>query len=211
MLILGMTQGSDINTIFQIAKVRRTGDRITFIVPVTGKVDDDAISFTLHIEGNRLRGSGRELREGAQSISVTFEKQGSRSELASLFGIPGSREEIGRVLARLEKMTKEMKKRAQSGNIKADIAQAEVKRFLNEYQALLGKAIAGVEKVCNHDEKRSEALLMELMKQYAPDIYNEMERTRREALKAKEEHDRKMREIDQMLKESQSKQSSEKP
>lgn len=183
---------------FKIAQVGYTGNNLTFIVPISGKIDEDALSFTLRIEGDLLKGHLIERRQGSKSIFVTLKKSSSKSS------IPGTKEEIGRLLAQCEHMTQELKRRAESGLIKADNAEAEAERFFNEYMSLLQKAIAGVEKLCNHDKKKSEALFEELVKQYAPEMYEEMEKTRREALRLKEENDRHIKEMEQKLKELES-------
>ncbi len=66
---------------FDIVNVERTGKILKFIVPVTGKVDDDAIAFELSVSGNRLEGHGREWRKGSKNIPVTFTKWGGAPTL----------------------------------------------------------------------------------------------------------------------------------
>ncbi len=60
---------------FEIIQAERSGNNLKFIVPLAGKVDDDAIAFELLIEGNRLKGHGHELRNGSKNLPVTFKKQ----------------------------------------------------------------------------------------------------------------------------------------
>lgn len=74
--ILGETgQDVDKGMVFPIAQAERSGNNLRFIVPVSGKVDDDAIAFELLIEGNSLMGHGHELRKGSDNLSITFTKQ----------------------------------------------------------------------------------------------------------------------------------------
>jgi hypothetical protein len=57
---------------FAIQQVERSGRNLRFIVPLTGTIDEDAVSFDLVLEGNCLNGHGKELREGSARLSVTF-------------------------------------------------------------------------------------------------------------------------------------------
>ena len=59
-----------------IVQAERSGNNLKFIVPISGgQVDDDAIAFELLIEGKRLKGHGHELREGSDTLPITFTKQ----------------------------------------------------------------------------------------------------------------------------------------
>ena len=60
---------------FEIIQAERSDNNLKFIVPLAGKVDDDAIAFELLIEGNHLKGHGHELRNGSKNLPVTFKKQ----------------------------------------------------------------------------------------------------------------------------------------
>ena len=59
---------------FEIQQVERSGRDLRFIVPLTGKIDEDAVSIDLVLEGNCLNGQGKELREGSERLSVSFTK-----------------------------------------------------------------------------------------------------------------------------------------
>ena len=60
---------------FEIVQAERSCRNLRFIVPITGEVDDDAILFELMLEEDRLKGHGRELREGSDNLPITFTKQ----------------------------------------------------------------------------------------------------------------------------------------
>ena len=59
---------------FELQQVKRSGRNLRFVVPLTGKIDDDAVAFDLALEGNYLEGNARELRAGSQALSVIFAK-----------------------------------------------------------------------------------------------------------------------------------------
>jgi len=67
-----ITEGMD----FEIVQVERIGDRLKFIVPLTGEVDDDAISFDLTVKGDTMTGFAKELNPSCEKIPITFTKQG---------------------------------------------------------------------------------------------------------------------------------------
>jgi hypothetical protein len=60
---------------FDIVGAERSGNKLTFIVPIGGEVDDDAIEFELRVEGNRLKGQAHELREGSEPLPITLTRQ----------------------------------------------------------------------------------------------------------------------------------------
>ncbi len=68
-------QDADKGASFQIIRAQRRGNKIRFIVPFSGEVDNDAVVFDLNIEKNRLTGFGREMAKGSQVIPVTFTRQ----------------------------------------------------------------------------------------------------------------------------------------
>jgi len=73
--ILSMTgKDMDKGMAFDIVRIERSGNKLKFIVPITGKVDDDAIAFELLAQGNRLTGHGNELRKGSKNIPIIFAK-----------------------------------------------------------------------------------------------------------------------------------------
>ncbi len=74
--ILGDT-GQDIakGRSFEIVDTRRCDNKVEFIVPISGEVDDDAVAFELNISKERLTGYGHELAEGSANIPVTLIKQ----------------------------------------------------------------------------------------------------------------------------------------
>ncbi|MFC2172582.1 hypothetical protein ACFLU6_08125 [Acidobacteriota bacterium] len=74
--VLGAT-GGDVakGKSFDIANPEITGDKLTFTVPISGKVDEDSIRFTFRYIDDRLIGGGREIREGSKAINVTFSRK----------------------------------------------------------------------------------------------------------------------------------------
>jgi hypothetical protein len=74
--ILSLT-GNDVDKgmAFDLVSIEHSGDKLKFIVPITGKVDDDAIAFELSVQENRLEGYGNELRKGSKKMPITFTKQ----------------------------------------------------------------------------------------------------------------------------------------
>ena len=60
---------------FDIVRAQHSGNKLRFVVPIGGEVDDDAVEFELLAEGNRLKGQVHELREGSERLPVTFTKQ----------------------------------------------------------------------------------------------------------------------------------------
>ena len=109
---------------------------------------------------------------------------------------PASREEIGRLLAQWEKKIQDMKRRVESdSSFKPD--EAELLRVHNEF---ILPALRGMEKLCGNDNEKSEALFLELMKEYAPEMSKEMEKTRREAMAAQKEIERQMKEFEEEIK-----------
>ncbi len=71
--ILGKTgQDADQGKTVQIAQVEHSGTNLKFVVPLFGKLDDDAIAFDLQIEGNTLKGHAHEQRKGSSNIAVTL-------------------------------------------------------------------------------------------------------------------------------------------
>jgi hypothetical protein len=61
--------------IFPVVQAKRSGNVLKFIVPVSGKVDDDAIAFDLVVEGKNLEGHIYELRKGSDKLLITFIRQ----------------------------------------------------------------------------------------------------------------------------------------
>ncbi|UCH95580.1 MAG: hypothetical protein JSV88_01700 [Candidatus Aminicenantes bacterium] len=74
--ILSLT-GNDVDKgmAFDLASIEHYDNKLKFIVPITGKVDDDAIIFELSVQENRLEGFGHELRKGSKKIPITFTRQ----------------------------------------------------------------------------------------------------------------------------------------
>jgi len=62
-------------TSYEIVNANRSGNRIDFIVPITGEIDADAVFFELILEKGRLAGYGREMRRGAETLPVELKKQ----------------------------------------------------------------------------------------------------------------------------------------
>ena len=60
---------------FVILRPEIVGNKFKFIVPLSGKIDDDAIAFELERHNDRLVGTGQEMRESSQSLPITFTKQ----------------------------------------------------------------------------------------------------------------------------------------
>ncbi|NIM14974.1 MAG: hypothetical protein GTO45_23660 [Candidatus Aminicenantes bacterium] len=74
--ILSLTDNDvDKGMAFDIVSIEHSGDKLKFIVPITGKVDDDAIAFELSVQEDRLEGYGHELRKGSKKIPITFTRQ----------------------------------------------------------------------------------------------------------------------------------------
>lgn len=70
-------KGQDIEKgkVFPIVQAEHSGNNLKFIVPISGEVDDDAITFELLIKGDSLKGHGHELRKGSDNLPITFTKQ----------------------------------------------------------------------------------------------------------------------------------------
>ena len=68
-------QDIDEGMTFQIVQTEYISNKLKFIVPITGEVDDDALAFELLINGDCLKGDVYELREGSEKIPITFIKQ----------------------------------------------------------------------------------------------------------------------------------------
>jgi hypothetical protein len=60
--------------IFPLLDVRAEGDRVTFTLAITGKVDGDASLWDLRVAGDRLAGTLRENREGRKPVAVEFRR-----------------------------------------------------------------------------------------------------------------------------------------
>ena len=60
---------------FPLANARCSNNLLEFIVPITGKIDADAVFFELLVKNRRLEGFGREIRKGAPTLSAVFIKQ----------------------------------------------------------------------------------------------------------------------------------------
>ncbi len=60
---------------WKLRDVKIQDGRVTFLVPMSGEVDDDSLLFDLKIEGDRLVGTGRERRAQAEDLPATFHKQ----------------------------------------------------------------------------------------------------------------------------------------
>jgi hypothetical protein len=58
-----------------IVQGKRTDDRLRFIVPVTGRIDNDALAFELQWQGEELEGTIHEMRPGSRLIPVTFSRK----------------------------------------------------------------------------------------------------------------------------------------
>ena len=56
-------------------EAKRSGNNFKFVVPVTGKVDDDALAFDLQISEISLTEYGREMRKGSKNLTITFAKK----------------------------------------------------------------------------------------------------------------------------------------
>lgn len=49
-------------------------DRIQFVLPVFGQIDEEAVRFVLRDEDGDLKGYGQEMRDGSEPLPVTFER-----------------------------------------------------------------------------------------------------------------------------------------
>ncbi len=67
---------------FDLVQVKRSGDRLKFVMPVGGEGDDDNVAFDLRMKGNRLEGHGHELREGSENLPITFTRKESKPDTA---------------------------------------------------------------------------------------------------------------------------------
>ena len=65
---------------FEIVEAHYANKELTFIVPISGKIDNDSIEFKLTLEKNSLSGHGKERRESSKKISVTLTKQEKTTE-----------------------------------------------------------------------------------------------------------------------------------
>jgi hypothetical protein len=59
---------------FAITQAKQIGNRLSFMVLITGELNDDAVVFELHLQGNKLEGYGHELREGSERLEIQFLK-----------------------------------------------------------------------------------------------------------------------------------------
>ncbi len=60
---------------YEIVSVSRSGNKLNFTVPITGKVDDNAIAFELELDKGDLIGQGHELRKDSQPLSAAFRRR----------------------------------------------------------------------------------------------------------------------------------------
>jgi hypothetical protein len=69
--------GSDVKkgAVFELLQINFDNKTLTFILPVAGGINDDAIVFNLRIKGDRLTGYGHELREGSPFLPVSLIKK----------------------------------------------------------------------------------------------------------------------------------------
>jgi len=74
--ILGET-GAEIEkgTTLPIVEGKRDGDSLFFIVPVTGRIDNDALVFDLRLRGDKLEGTAHEMRQGSPLITMRFTRK----------------------------------------------------------------------------------------------------------------------------------------
>lgn len=71
--ILSKTGGDiDQGHTVKLARGKRDGNEITFVVPLTGEIDDDALNGQFRLEGGKLVGHFRERRPGSDELPVTF-------------------------------------------------------------------------------------------------------------------------------------------
>ena len=57
---------------FDLVDVTFDGDRLHFVVPFLGTMDEEAVAFELELREEALVGTGRERREGSEIVSVSF-------------------------------------------------------------------------------------------------------------------------------------------
>jgi len=73
--IISDTGDTKAGTSFAIYNARRSGNKLEFVVPVSGELDADSVFFELFVQKDRLEGVGREMRQGSQDLPAVFVKQ----------------------------------------------------------------------------------------------------------------------------------------
>lgn len=63
-----------------LARGRREGNDLSFVVPLTGEIDDDALEANLRLEEGKLVGHMRERRDGSRELPVTFTRAGEPAD-----------------------------------------------------------------------------------------------------------------------------------
>jgi hypothetical protein len=66
--------GIEITMSIDIVDVEIDGNKIKFIIPITGEIDSDALEVEAELKNNRLEGSLKEMREGTDQILFVLTK-----------------------------------------------------------------------------------------------------------------------------------------
>jgi hypothetical protein len=81
---------SDITSPREIVKIETAGNKLKFVVPMTGKIDDNALIMNLELGNNRLIGSYQRKKSGSISIQITLTKKPSPQADPNSFLLPTS-------------------------------------------------------------------------------------------------------------------------
>jgi len=73
--ILEGTGDTATGTSFTIVNARCSNSKLEFIVPISGRLDADAVFFELLVKNRRLEGIGRKMRQGSSNLPAVFVKQ----------------------------------------------------------------------------------------------------------------------------------------
>ena len=60
---------------FEILNAEVSGSNITFIIPIEGKIDYEAVQLKLELKGDILAGSLKEMKEHKEPIPVSFKRK----------------------------------------------------------------------------------------------------------------------------------------
>ena len=66
--------GIEITMSIDIVNVEIDGNKVKFIIPITGKIDSDALEVEAELKNNRLEGNLQEMREGTEKILFVLTK-----------------------------------------------------------------------------------------------------------------------------------------
>ncbi len=58
----------EIGELMEVAELEVTESSVSFVLPITGEIDEDSVEFHLEYSGTDLIGTGREMRKGAEEL-----------------------------------------------------------------------------------------------------------------------------------------------